>query len=117
MEIIYFELNNWWPGRNYPDEEPFLSWMGNDLNIIFSNENWVKENNLCVVESLVDMSSNFCITATKDWVEKNCPSLLTDHKKFLRYPDEDGEVYGKWGTKFLPWSKNNFGITQDEEVL
>lgn len=27
MDIVYFEVNNWIQGRDYPDEEPFLSWM------------------------------------------------------------------------------------------
>ena len=27
MDIVYFELNNWFAGRDYPDAEPFLSWM------------------------------------------------------------------------------------------
>ena len=27
MEVVYFELNNWFSGRDYPDAEPFLSWM------------------------------------------------------------------------------------------
>lgn len=25
--IIYFEMNNWFAGRDYPDCEPFLTWM------------------------------------------------------------------------------------------
>ena len=121
MDVVYFELNNWFAGEDYPNAEPFLSWMRNDLNIKFRNEDWVIENELCVVASMVDMSSNFCITAKKEWVEKNCPKLLTDYKEFLRYPekyedeDEDGDVYGRFGCHFLEWSKENFGITYDDE--
>lgn len=117
-KFVYFELNNWFPGDHYPDEEPFTKWIGNDLNIYFNNENWVKENKLCVVRSIIDMSMNFCITATKEWVEKNCPKLLTKHIKFLRYPDEDGDVYGQFDNKFLEYSEENFGIEKiydDEE--
>lgn len=121
MDVVYFELNNWFAGKDYPNDEPFLSWMRNDLNIKFRNEKWVIENELCVVASIVDMSSNFCITAKKEWVEKNCPKLLTDYKEFLRYPekyedeDEDEDVYGRFGCHFLEWSKENFGITYDDE--
>lgn len=114
-EIVYFELNNWFAGRDYPDDEPFLSWLGNDLSIIFNNEKWVIDNELCVVTRFVDMSRNFCITAKKEWVEKNCPKLLTEYKKFLRYPDEDGYVYGRFGSEFLEWSEENFGITWEDE--
>ena len=87
-EIICFELNNWSCGKDYPNDEPFLTWIGNDLNIHFNDENWVKENKLCVVRSIIDMSVNFCITTTKSWVEKNCPKLLTEHTEFLRFPDK-----------------------------
>lgn len=109
--VVYFEFNNWCAGENYPAEEPFLTWMRNDFNICFNNENWVKENKLCVVRSLVDMSSNFCITATREWVETNCPELLTKHTKFLRYPDEDGCTEGQFGNEFLDYSEENIGIT------
>ena len=110
-EIIYFELNNWFAGEHYPAEEPFLTWIGHDLNIHFNNENWVKTNNLCVVRHRIDMSMNFCITATKEWVETNCPKLLTDYIKFLRYPDEDGYVEGQFGDEFLEYLEENIGIT------
>lgn len=110
QEIIYFELNNWFAGRDYPDAEPFLSWMSNDLNIKFRNEAWVRKNKLCVAFDFVDMSQNFCVTATLSWVQQNCPSLLTEHKEFLREPDEDGAVYGRFGHKFFEYAEENFGI-------
>ena len=84
--------------------------MRNDLRIPFRNETRVKENRLCVVFSFIDISQNFCITATREWVEKNCPKLLTDYKKFLRQPDEDGDVQGKFDQWFLPYSEENIGI-------
>ena len=31
MEIVYFELNNWFSGRDYPNEEPFTTWCDDDL--------------------------------------------------------------------------------------
>lgn len=109
-DIVYFELNNWFAGEHYPEEEPFTTWIGNDLSIYFNNEDWVNDNKLCVVLHMIDMSMNFCVTATKEWVEKNCPRLLTEHKKFLRYPDEDGCVYGQFGDEFLEYSEENIGI-------
>lgn len=111
-EIVYFELNNWFAGRDYPNEEPFLSWMSNDLNIKFRDEEWVKENKLCVIMDFIDMSQNFCVTASKEWVEKNCPSLLTTHTEFLRIPDKYGDVQGRFGHWFLEYEEDNFGITE-----
>lgn len=112
QEIVYFELNNWMPGDHYPDEEPFKTWIGNDLNIYFNSEDWVKENKLCVVREIIDISVNFCVAATKEWIKRNCPRLLTEHGKFLRYPDENGEVYGQWETPFLEYKEENIGIQE-----
>lgn len=110
-EIVYFELNNWFAGIDYPDNERFINWMHDDLNIKFCSEGWAEENHLCIAARFIDMSQNFCITATKDWVEKNCPELLTDYTQFLRHPDEDGDVYGRFGDEFLPYEEENFGVT------
>lgn len=112
-DIVYFELSNWTQDEHYPAEEPFTTWIGNDLNIYFNNEDWVKRNNLCVVRNIIDMSVNFCITATKEWVDKHCPRLLTEHKKFLRYPEEDDVVYGDFGDRFLEYSADNIGIREN----
>lgn len=111
MDIIYFELNNWAPGRNYPDAEPFISWMKNDLKQSFLNEKWVKENGLVVVHSLVDMSSNYCITAPKKWIIKNCPDLLDKYKKFIRLPEKnENTLYGVFDCPFLDYKIENIGI-------
>lgn len=134
MEVVYFELNNWFSGRDYPNAEPFITWCGDDLNLYFDNEDWVKENKLCVISEFIDMSVNWCITAPKEWVEKNCPKLLSDestsvtfiidgkegkvenietypYSQFLRFPDEDGDVYGQWDTLFKEYNEENIGIT------
>ena len=116
MEIIYFELNNWFSGRDYPDAEPFRSWMKDDLNQKFRDEEWIKENKLIVVESLVDMSTNFCITTTKEWVYKNCPELLSIYKEFIRYSETDDIPYGRFGCPFLEYDENNIGYHYAEEV-
>lgn len=116
MELVYFELNNWFTGRDYPDCEPFLSWMGNDLKIKFRDEDWVKENKLVVVESFVDMSLNYCIIATKEWVQLNCPELLTKHIQFVRYSEEDDELpEGRFGCPFLQYDEDNIGCHYAEE--
>ena len=121
MEIVYFELNNWFSGRDYPNAEPFLSWIQcnkeNKYYIQFRDESWIKENKLVVVESLVDMSMNFCITATKEWVEQNCPELLSIYKEFIRQSDEDDETpYGRFGCPFLEYEEDNVGYHYAEEV-
>ena len=114
-KIIYFELNNWSAGIFYPDDGLFRSWMGNDLQIKFDDENWVTKNKLCVVRELIDMSSNYCITATREWVMNNCPKLLTDYTKFLRYEKDDGRVHGRFGTEFKKYREENIGIWDLEE--
>ena len=110
MEIIYFELNNWSYGIDYPAAEPFVSWMGGLIPTLRS-DSWAKENKLCIMESNVDMSMNFCITASKEWVEKTCPKLLTEYTQFLRKPDEYGDVEGRFGCPFLKYEEYNFGVS------
>ena len=43
-DVIHFQLNNWSLGKDYPDEEPFISWMGNNLK--FLDKAWVRKNKL-----------------------------------------------------------------------
>lgn len=136
-EIVYFEVNNWFAGRDYPNREPFLSWI-TGYGGIFSDEKWCKENKLCVVAGTLDMSHNWCVTATREWVLENCPYLLSEEvdkvtfkimengewkdwvkeyalNRFLRFPDEDGDVYGTFDWMFLPWCEENFGVIYHED--
>ena len=112
-DIVYFELNNWFCGRNYPCEEPFIKWVS-EIDGLLHNEDWVKENKLCVVIGFVDMSINYCVAATREWVENNCPRLLTNFKQFIREPDGYGEVNPNFHY-FLPYEKENIGITYSDE--
>ena len=112
IELVHFEVNNWFSGRDYPNVEPFLSWLKDDLNLQLKNDEWAKQNKLCIIMQFVDMSVNFCVTATKDWVEHNCSCLLTTHKQFVVQPNESNEYIGKFGDKFLEYSPENWGVHQ-----
>lgn len=135
LELVYFELNNWFSDRDYPNFEPFKTWVE---SYILDNDDWCRENRLAVLSGFIDMSKNWCITATKSWIQAHCPELLEDlpytyvtelhskngiqfqkHKKnisdFLRYPDEDGNVYGKFGWEFPEYTEENFGVHYYDE--
>ena len=91
-EIIYFELNNWMPNKDYPNAEPFETWTSYE-HFNFDNEDWIKENKLVVVRTIVDMSA-----------------LLTKYTKFLRCPDADEELpYGRFGSPFYEYTNENIG--------
>ena len=130
MDLVYFELNNWFSGRDYPNDQTFERWV---LDYKFSDDAWCKENELVVTAGHYDMSMNWCITAPKNWVDKNCPQLLTDksfkyyeythsaagekkeeytqsYSEFLRQPNNNGEVFGMFGWKFLEYAPENFGV-------
>ena len=83
-DVIYFSVNNWFCGRDYPDTKNFRKWMSNDLKQSFQSDEWCKENKLCVYHGLIDMSCNYTVSAPREWVEKNCPELLTD-KEYSYY--------------------------------
>ena len=76
-EIVYFEINNWFAGRDYPNDEIFYKWI---KDCQFRDNEWCKQNKLCVMCGAIDMSMNYCVAAPKSWVEKNCPKLLTDEE-------------------------------------
>lgn len=134
-DIVYFKLSM--PGYKYPDNERFKYWMikygkydydcGNQ---IFQDENWVKENQLCVrcvsspYEHPKKVYDSFCVTATREWVQDTCPELLTDYTEFLRYPtysdgryisnEENIYMYDiERGGIFLPYKEENIGIEWD----
>lgn len=139
-EIIYFEVDNWFCGRDYPNEEPFLTWMKDDMNLTLKNDDWAKENKLCIMAGPIDMSICFCVAAPRSWVEATCPKLLTDeimqyetitshysgklgkwidkHEKhykkysdFRCYPDKYGDVCGHIsGWRFPEYREDNYGV-------
>ena len=114
-DIVYFELNNWRPGKDYPNVEPFKSWIGDDLSLRFYDELWVKNNKLVVVAATVDQSVNFLVTTTKKWVEKNCPELLTKYSNFMNIPEKGEKVpYARFYGEFLEYTKENIGIHYDD---
>ena len=113
METIYIELNNWSAGEGYPNCEPFLSWFKDDCHQQLMYKRWVEENKLCVIYEIIDMSFNYLITAPKEWVEKNCPDLLTEHKQFLRQSNTQDETpIGQTGTHFLEYKEENIGLVE-----
>lgn len=112
--IVHFEVNDWFTGRDYPDVEPFLTWMKDDLNLQLRNNEWAKQNRLCIITQFVDMSVNFCVTADETWVTQNCPCLLTTHTQFLVHPNKYGEYIGKFNDVFLAYSPENYGVHQSK---
>ena len=110
-DIVYFSLNNWHCGIHYPDTETFRKWLGDDGNQYFMDDDWCKENKLCVYCGLIDMSFNYTVSAPREWVEKNCPELLTDYSEFIFLPKE-GETkpeHDDWYQPFLDYCEENFG--------
>lgn len=115
-DAVYFELNMWEPGTFYPNESPFTDWIAlrGNKGLLLDDINFVKDNKLCVVVTIIDQSVNYCISASRDWVEQQCPNLLTKHTKFLRHPSKDGNVYGQWGTEFMLYTPDHIGVIEYE---
>ncbi len=113
---VYFELNMWEAGTFYPDESPFTDWItfrGNKQPLL-DDIQFVRDNKLCVVVTVIDQSLIYCISASRDWVQQQCPNLLTKYTKFLRHPSKDGNVYGQWGTEFIRYTEDNIGVIEYE---
>lgn len=133
-DIIYFSVNNWFEGRDYPPTKKFKKWLGDDLNQTFENDKWAKKNKLCIYHGVLDMSFNYTVSAPRTWVEKNCPELLTDdefeyvicsygkdgerretikkkYSDFVYKPHEGDETpdEDRFGMPFRKYCKENFG--------
>lgn len=138
MNVVYFEINNWFPGRDYPK----IDFIERNINK-FADDNWCKEQKICVAAMSIDMSMNYCVTAPFNWVMEKMPELLSDrnytydvithgfntktgkvedwtttyHKKysdFLRY-NVDGGVESRSGCTFLDYSEDNIGVVWYDE--
>ena len=99
QDVVYFSVNNWFCGRDYPNTPNFRKWLSDDFSQSFRNDEWCKKNKLCVYYGCVDMSQNYTVSASRDWVEKNCPELLTDkeytYETIGTYYDKNGETITK----------------------
>ena len=93
-EVIYFNVNNWFYEKDYPPiSDEFSKWVCKGY---FMDDEWCKEQKLCVLAGNIDMSANYCISAPRSWVEKNCPQLLTDdeYTYYLVYQRYDPKTGG-----------------------
>lgn len=102
-KVIYFSVNNWFCGRDYPDTPNFRKWLGKDMDQYFADDEWCKKNKLCVYHGTWDMSFNYTVSASREWVEKNCPELLTDDE--YTYVTQHGSYKkkGLFGKSELVW--------------
>ena len=137
-EVIYFNVNNWFYEIDYPPiSDEFSKWV---CEYYFMDDEWCKAQKLCVLAGNIDMSDNYCISAPRSWVEKNCPQLLTDdeYTYYLVYQNYDPKtggtieekrefkkkfsdfvckpkpgnsyVVGKFGWVFREYCEENFGV-------
>lgn len=98
MNLIYFEIDEY----NYPPIEPFKTWIRNGQ---FRNKNWIAANKLSVIETAQAGTANFCVTAPKEWVKKNCPSLLREDMFFCPLPEDKNICYSRYDIKFLNYNE------------
>lgn len=133
--VVYFEINNWFGGRDYP----LIDFIKKNL-YNFSDDSWCKQQKLCVAAFSVDMSINWCVTATFEWVMQNVPELLSNgsynydihthgyrketgkvedwittytkkYSDFLRYSDDEYPPESQFDVPFLEYSEDHLGVT------
>lgn len=106
--VVYFQCNDWNP---YPDaayrfiydyiEGPVYA--EHESSVIKSRDEqdkWIKENDLCINSDIYDMSIEYWVTTTKEWLAENFPELLQfameepDDEWFLKYEESNvGEFF------------------------
>ncbi len=108
-DIIYFSVNNWSCGKDYPNTKKFKEWLGDDLNLSFNSDSWAKENKLCIYSGCIDMSTNFTVSAPKEWVLDNCPEIIDSEFQYLPEPGEDMPDCDRFDMPFREYTEDNFG--------
>jgi len=106
-DIVYFWLNDW----DHPNDSLYIGWMIRKDKPIFLDEEWVKENKLCVIVDQLYMDMYVFITATREWVENNCPSILNKYNRYLSIPDGKGKAFTPLYGEYKTYSKENIGIS------
>lgn len=98
-DVIYIGIDNWFYGRDYPAIKKLADWVNKNQ---FNNDEWCKEQKICVVSGVVDMSTAWLITAPRSWVESNLPELLTDdsYEYQLKSVSKDGEQIHTYTKKY-----------------
>ena len=111
QEIIYFEINNWFCGRDYPPIEPFKTWVHTNR---FSNDAWCKENKLVVMTGPIDiiMHTNK-ETGKREDIEEKHTKKFSDFLCFPDEGDEPGEIHGHIADDWWcpEYCEANFGVT------
>lgn len=120
-KYVYFELNDWAAGQDYPVEEAYdklCCWQDdpNDPDAIGTAplllyDNFLKENQLVVTFSYLDMSMNFCVVAKREWVEEKYPALLTTYQKFICHPYSKDDDIRIGRAPFRKYKESNFNCS------
>lgn len=77
LDTVYFSINNWFGGCNYPITNQMIEWLRPGYeSMIFSNEEWDKKNKLIVCFNDYDMSDSYAVTASLAWVKRFFPEIL-----------------------------------------
>lgn len=113
-EIVYIELDDWFPDKDYPRIPIIEEWLNAfNLDKYLRNDEWAKSNKLCIKWFFIDMSVNFMITAPLSFVKEVIPDILKEeNSKFVKYPTEDGKpprsryVTNEW---FFEYKEENIG--------
>lgn len=99
--MIHFKVNNW-DSDYYPDSEPFYTWMDDNCELLKQSLNWDKSQ-VQVICYNNDMSLEYIVSATEEWIQENCPAIL--NSRFII--DEDRKK------KLLSFVKPQSFITEE----
>jgi hypothetical protein len=112
-EIVYIELDDWFPDNDYPKIPIIEEWLHHtNLDKYLRNDEWAKSNKLCIKWFFIDMSINFMITAPLSFAKEVIPDILKEENaKFISYHIENGKLSESRYTNeyFLEYKEENFG--------
>lgn len=120
--VVYFQCNDWSPSPK--EAERFIhQYLEGDfsehtpMKTDAEVDEWIENDCLCINCDIYDMSIQYWITTTKEWLEQNFPELLSfvseepkdylfkgDKKYFLKYSEENIGVH--WWTNEKDYEEN-----------
>lgn len=87
-DVIFFSVGCGTVG--YPAAEPFYSWLSSMLEPVFHDKEWLSKQDITVVEKTAENHLPiFNVSASREWVLKECPCLFEseENMRYLVEPD------------------------------
>ena len=108
-QLVYFTVDNWSPGVDYPRCDNFENLYREDLDAFaFIDNEYCKENKLAVYCTTLDMSIAFTVVAPIGWCVKNSPEIIGSYWDETAKPGKNNWKESIYGLPYPEYKEKNF---------